>query len=533
MKKLYFLILTLCFSVSALAQPVINEIDSDQTGTDTEEFIELKWGASMSLTGYVVVLFNGSDDQSYAAYDLDGFSTDANGFFILATTALAQAGDIDLGTDNAIQNGADAVALYQDDDTTFPNDTPITLTNLIDVVVYDTNDGDDAGLLGGFGESTQYDEDLNGLKDVESLQRTDDGLSYDTKTPTFRAENSSSCGITLGTAVVVCTSNTAGASNDTAEIHIPYTGSDAGITDVTTTSSGTVGGDDPQSVADGTIVISNLNEGDAWDVTIEGGNCDGATDSGTIGTTACDPVFLIINEIHADPDGTNGDANGDGGVDSQQDEFVEIYNSDTNSIDLENYTIEDGFGLRHTFPASSVVPAGGFITVFGGGTPTGINGVVQVASDGALGLNNGGDTVTLKDDMGNVVVQYSYGGEGGNNQSIARDPDFTGPFVEHSTIASNPVLFSPGENNDGTLSVEQFELSGLRMYPNPNTTGLLNISSPNGLAVEVTVYDVMGRQVMARTVANGTLDVSQLNSGLYMLKMVQDRSTLTKKLVIK
>ena len=36
------------------------------------------------------------------------------------------------------------------------------------------------------------------------------------------------------------------------------------------------------------------------------------------------PIF--INEILADPDATNGDANGDGVVSSTQDEFVELVN---------------------------------------------------------------------------------------------------------------------------------------------------------------------------------------------------------------
>ncbi len=48
---------------------------------------------------------------------------------------------------DSFQNGADAVALFVGDDTDFPNDTPITTTNLLDAIVYDTNDGDDAGLL--------------------------------------------------------------------------------------------------------------------------------------------------------------------------------------------------------------------------------------------------------------------------------------------------------------------------------------------------------------------------------------------------
>lgn len=49
---------------------------------------------------------------------------------------------------NTIPNGADAVAIYTGNIADFPNNTPVTTTNLIDVVVYGTSDGDDTGLLG-------------------------------------------------------------------------------------------------------------------------------------------------------------------------------------------------------------------------------------------------------------------------------------------------------------------------------------------------------------------------------------------------
>ncbi len=48
---------------------------------------------------------------------------------------------------STLQNGADAVALYTGNPSDFPSGTAITTTNLIDAVVYDTNDGDDSGLL--------------------------------------------------------------------------------------------------------------------------------------------------------------------------------------------------------------------------------------------------------------------------------------------------------------------------------------------------------------------------------------------------
>jgi len=90
-----------------------------------------------------------------------------------------------MGANNKFQNGADAVAVYSGDDTDFPNDTVISTTGLIDALVYGTSDSDDAGLLTGFGLSIQYDENLNGNKDTESIQRKSDG-TYEVKAPSRR-----------------------------------------------------------------------------------------------------------------------------------------------------------------------------------------------------------------------------------------------------------------------------------------------------------------------------------------------------------
>ncbi|MGJ8723386.1 MAG: lamin tail domain-containing protein [Roseibacillus sp.] len=168
----------------------INEIDSDTPGTDALEFIELYDGGvgNSSLNGLVLVLVNGSDDQTYSdSYDLDGFTTDANGYFVIGS--VPEADTPFAGATNQLQNGADAVALYMGDATEFPNDTIPTVTNLVDVVRYGTGDGNDTGLEGIFG-GDQQDESANGNNDIESIQRNPDGAAaFITSAPTPGASN--------------------------------------------------------------------------------------------------------------------------------------------------------------------------------------------------------------------------------------------------------------------------------------------------------------------------------------------------------
>ncbi len=162
----------------------------------------------------------------------------------------------------------------------------------------------------------------------------------------------------------------------------------------------------------------------------------------------------IINEIHADPDPANGDANGDGIVGATDDEFVEIVNRTGASLDISGWTLSDSVQVRYTFPARTIIPDNCVLLVFGGGTPTGQFGgaIVQALTAGSLGLNNDGDTVTLSDGVQPQAV-VSYGPEGGDNQSLTRDPDVMGtlPLVQHSTaVGSGGTLFSPGTQIDGS-----------------------------------------------------------------------------------
>ena len=167
---------------------LINEVDADQTSTDDAEFVELYDGGvgSTDLSGLSIVLLNGSDDASYLAFDLDGQSTDAAGYFVLCGDASNTANcDLDVSPNtNLIQNGADAVALYEGDAVDFPNDTPITTTGLLDAVVYDTSDTDDPGLLT-LVTGPQVNENGRGAGALHSNQRCPNGSGAALDTGTF------------------------------------------------------------------------------------------------------------------------------------------------------------------------------------------------------------------------------------------------------------------------------------------------------------------------------------------------------------
>ncbi|MBU2996697.1 endonuclease [Cellulophaga baltica] len=180
---------TYTYTVSDSVTLLINEADVDNTSTDALEFVELYDGGTGNtpLDGYVIVLYNGSDDLSYNdAIDLDGYATDENGYFVIGSESVENV-DLVAFTTNGLQNGADAIALYQGDATSFPNDTAILVDDtLIDALVYGTDDDDDAGLLVllNSGEA-QVNEAGEGDKDNHSMQRIANGTGGLRNTSTY------------------------------------------------------------------------------------------------------------------------------------------------------------------------------------------------------------------------------------------------------------------------------------------------------------------------------------------------------------
>ena len=203
-RKILILIFLLS-GISIYSQVVINEIDVDMTGSDVNEFIELKSTTpNFSLDGYVLVLYNETNSLSYYAIDLDGYSTDMNGIFLSGNTAVSPAPTLVI-PNGKIQNGPDVIALYQANATDFPDGTLATSTNLVNAIAYSTAAATATNLMAIFGLTVSTNENINGLGTTQSIQRKNDG-TYEVKTPTPGMNNDGS-GIILNY-ITVSTSQT-------------------------------------------------------------------------------------------------------------------------------------------------------------------------------------------------------------------------------------------------------------------------------------------------------------------------------------
>ena len=436
----------------------INEFHYDNTGTDTGEAIEVAGPAGTDLTGWDLVLYNGSNGLSYTTIALSGALASQQGGY--GTASFAAVG---------LQNGApDGFALVDAGNT------------VVQFLSYEGSftalDGPANGIT-----STSVGVSQGGSGAVgNSLQLTGSGTTYGDFTWAAEQANtfgSPNTGQTFTGSGPTNPSGTGSASPATAAPGDPTLltvtvtpGTNPASTGLTVSCDlSSIGGSASQSFLDDGL-NGDAAAGDnifSFSATVDSGTSEGVknlactisdaevrTGNASILLTVQEPVNIVINEILADPDAANGDANGDGTVNTTNDEFVEIVNNEPTSLDISGWTLSDGVSVRHTFPANTVIPASCSIVVFAAGTPTGTFGfsLVQTASTGQLGLNNTGDTVTLNNGAVNVM-SYAYGAEGGDNQSLTRDPDVTGadPFVKHSiATGSGGSLFSPGRKVDGS-----------------------------------------------------------------------------------
>ena len=75
-----------------------------------------------------------------------------------------------------------------------------------------------------------------------------------------------------------------------------------------------------------------------------------------------------------------------------------------------------------------------------------------------------------------------------------------------------------GKNPASSKSQEP-TIEGLSLYPNPNNTGKVYITSRLNLDKKVEVFDVLGKKVIDVTLYTNELNIYNLNPRLYIIKL--------------
>ncbi len=629
---------------------IINELDPDSPSTDTAEFIELKSQTpNFSTDGYILVFFNGSSsgaDSSYMVIDLDGYQTDNNGLLVIGSEGVYPFPQL-LISENVIQNGADAVGIYQASVSDFPEGTLATQTNLIDAMVYGTNDADDTVLMGLLGETVQYND--NGTNSTQrSIQRYVDGMgveSYSSATPTPRRENDGS-----GTAInpiqisVAATQYDEGTSFDiiftsetnvTSDLNFTITLNNYGfntsdftgntsltILSGTNSTSTTINlTDDSDDEGDEVLRIqfSDLDEpivpGNNFvevrvvdnDFTVAAWGIPTNPTTGIVQSTQPDGYYdsldglsdmalrQALQDIIADPNVVRAQTYAD-----VIDILMEADQNPANSnqvwllyteqgrakLDIQTGSSNAGkWNREHTFPRSR----GGFDDIEEDEIADGADVFWTTEADSLRHGNSDAHALRAVDAVENSTRGNQHYGEyigpagtlGSFRGDVARSvlymeirynglevvngfPTATGQLGDLATLLDwhrndppddfemnrnnvvytwqfnrNPFIDQPdlveyiwgnnvGDVWDQPLNIDETELQGVSIYPNP-TSGRLYINTTN--AVNVDVYSVEGKRLRQYSIVDSYVDID-LASGLYLVKLTNSEGTLTKKIII-
>lgn len=209
-----------------------------------------------------------------------------------------------------------------------------------------------------------------------------------------------------------------------------------------------------------------------------GQSCDDG-DSTTVGdeiNAECDcegtpvPVpAIVINEIHYDPCQAQGPDN--------EWEFVELYNADDATIDLEGFVISGS--INFVFPAGANIAEGEYIVLaVNSANYTGAGYQVFQWTTGALGNNSG--TVTLSTDLSAVVNSVMYSSSdpwptapNGGCPSL----ELIDPMLDNSLASSWQASYvangTPGAQNSSPAAAVNYTISEIQSDADAQGNSLL------------------------------------------------------------
>lgn len=389
------------------------------------------------------------------------------------------------------------------------------------------------------------------------------------------------CTLVPGTVTATCDATTFGL--DTYSATIAYTGGGGGAYTVTSTA-GTVGGDNPGTVADGTITVSGITEGVGATVTMTRGNCsytvtitapdckpintlplyDGFTynTGSSVGATqywananSGDDVLVTTDNLSYAGLTSSGNA---AGLNGQGKEIHKAFTATT----VTEGALYASFLLKVTDFATTTDPAETYIAVLTDGVASNFKSRLFYKRTGTsyqLGLTSGTSTTNYTtatynlNDVVLVVMGYDFAANAlkvwvNPNASTfdgTQTPTLTDTPATAITTLGGFLFRQDSDNTTPVTTVDELRISitpsllstnnntiaGLAVYPNPVKNGVFYINTTANVTKSVRIYDMIGKEVM-NTTTSDAVNVSGLNKGLYLVQITENGATDVKKLII-
>jgi len=95
------------------------------------------------------------------------------------------------------------------------------------------------------------------------------------------------------------------------------------------------------------------------------------------------------------------------------------------------------------------------------------------------------------------------------------------------------IFFLIGSLAFGQDKASNDDIEGFSLYPNPVTTGKIYITTAKKQPKKILIFDVLGTQVLETTILGKELNVSELDKGVYVMRVFEKDKVATRKLIIK
>jgi hypothetical protein len=230
---------------------------------------------------------------------------------------------------------------------------------------------------------------------------------------------------------------------------------------------------------------------------------------------------VVINEFLASSDSLSGIADPGGSYA----DWIEIYNNNTNIVDLAGFFLSDDYTEvdKFVFPVGAQIEADGYVIVW---ADKDLN---EEGLHADFKLKKDGEQIILLNASLEVLDSITYGPQE-TNVSMARIPNGTGPFVQRAPTFSS--------NNDEATSVAEVIQSSLRVYPNP-AVDFIAVEFPEQDVVSPQQWwlvDQRGQTIPLQANAAGTtaflINIPDVAAGIYYLWIRAEQHYFVKRVVI-
>ena len=75
--------------------------------------------------------------------------------------------------------------------------------------------------------------------------------------------------------------------------------------------------------------------------------------------------------------------------------------------------------------------------------------------------------------------------------------------------------------------------SSFQLYPNPAMNDVIYITTENQGDKHIVIYDIFGEIVLRDRITSTALNITDLVAGVYVLQVIENNETMTRKLVVK